>query len=36
MAKVVRDGQGWSMTAVGATANGRTFRDLIPAVSATV
>lgn len=36
MAKVVRDGQGWSMTAIGSIANGRTFRDLIPAVSATV
>jgi tellurium resistance protein TerZ len=36
MAKVSRDGQGWSMTAIGATASGRTFRDLIPAVSATV
>jgi tellurium resistance protein TerZ len=32
MAKVVRDGQGWSMTAVGAVAHGRTFRDLLPAV----
>ncbi|MBC7631657.1 TerD family protein [Aeromicrobium sp.] len=36
MAKVVRDGQGWSMTAIGSIANGRTFHDLIPAVSATV
>lgn len=36
MAKVVRDGQGWSMTAIGSVANGRTFRDLIPAVSAVV
>lgn len=36
MAKVVRDGQGWSMTAIGAVATGRTFRDLLPAVSATV
>jgi tellurium resistance protein TerZ len=36
MAKVVRDGQGWSMTAIGSIANGRTFHDLLPAVSATV
>jgi tellurium resistance protein TerZ len=34
MAKVSRDGQGWSMTAIGATANGRTFQHLLPAVSA--
>jgi tellurium resistance protein TerZ len=33
MAKVVRDGSGWSMTAIGAVANGRTFRDLLPAVT---
>jgi len=33
MAKVVRDGQGWSMTAIGAVANGQTFRDLVPAVT---
>jgi len=33
MAKVVRDGAGWSMTAIGAVANGRTFRDLVPAVT---
>ncbi|MQY02643.1 TerD family protein [Actinomadura macrotermitis] len=32
MAKVGRDGAGWSMTAVGATANGRTFQDLLPEV----
>ena len=32
MAKVSRDGQGWTMTAIGATANGRTFRDILPAV----
>lgn len=36
MAKVVRDGQGWSMTAIGSVATGRTFRDLLPAVAATV
>ncbi|NEN78836.1 TerD family protein [Nocardioides zeae] len=32
MAKVTRDGAGWSMTAIGATATGRTFRDLLPAI----
>jgi len=32
MAKVSRDGAGWSMTAIGATATGRTFRDLLPAI----
>lgn len=32
MAKVSRDGAGaWSMTAIGATASGRTFQDLLPA-----
>jgi tellurium resistance protein TerZ len=31
MAKVSRDGGGWSMTAIGATASGRTFQDLLPA-----
>ncbi|MFD0686685.1 TerD family protein [Actinomadura fibrosa] len=34
MAKVSRDGQGWTMTAIGATATGRTFQHLLPAVSA--
>ncbi|MGK5554359.1 TerD family protein [Actinomadura kijaniata] len=34
MAKVSRDGGGWSMTAIGAIANGRTFQDLLPEVSA--
>ncbi|MFB4315483.1 TerD family protein [Actinomadura sp. 21ATH] len=34
MAKVSRDGTGWSMTAIGATANGRTFQHLLPTVSA--
>lgn len=34
MAKVARDGAGWSMTAIGAPASGRTFRDLLPAISA--
>lgn len=33
MAKVTRDGAGWSMTALGTVANGRTFRDLLPAVT---
>jgi tellurium resistance protein TerZ len=33
MSKVARDGGGWSMTAIGATANGRTFHDLLPTVS---
>ncbi|WP_019631014.1 TerD family protein [Actinomadura atramentaria] len=32
MAKVARDGDGWSMTAIGAIASGRTFQDLVPAV----
>lgn len=32
MAKVGRDGGGWSMTAIGAIANGRTFKDLLPAI----
>jgi tellurium resistance protein TerZ len=36
MAKVHRDGDGWSMTAIGAAASGRTIRDLAPAVSAHV
>ena len=33
MAKVSRDGAGWSMTALGATANGRTIQDLMPAIA---
>jgi tellurium resistance protein TerZ len=33
MSKVTRDGAGWSMTAIGAIANGRTFHDLLPSVS---
>jgi tellurium resistance protein TerZ len=32
MAKVFRDGQGWSMAAIGTAASGRTFRDLLPAI----
>jgi tellurium resistance protein TerZ len=34
MASVSRDGSGWSMTAIGAIANGRTFKDLLPAIQA--
>lgn len=34
MAKVSRDGAGWTMTAIGATASGRTFHDLLPAITA--
>lgn len=33
MAKVTRDGAGWSMTAVGAPTSGRTFEQLLPAVT---
>jgi tellurium resistance protein TerZ len=33
MAKVARDGDGWSMTAIGNAASGRTFRDLLPAIA---
>ena len=33
MAKVARDGAGWSMTALGIPASGRTFRDLLPALA---
>lgn len=32
MAKVHRQGNGWSMTAIGAPANGRTFQDLMPSI----
>lgn len=32
MAKVTRNGTAWSMTAIGAIANGRTFQDLGPLV----
>jgi tellurium resistance protein TerZ len=31
MAKVSRGGGGWTMTAIGGIANGRTFQDLLPA-----
>jgi len=34
MAKVARDGNGWSMTAVGAATSGRTFHDLLPTIAA--
>ena len=33
MAKVTREGAGWSMTALGIPASGRTFRDLLPALA---
>ncbi|MCW2871348.1 TerD family protein [Actinacidiphila oryziradicis] len=33
MAKVQRSGAGWSMTAIGNAANGRTFKDLLPAIA---
>lgn len=33
MSKVSRDGTGWSMTALGVPASGRTFRDLLPAIA---
>ncbi len=34
MAKVARDGSGWSMTAIGSITSGRTIHDLLPAVAA--
>ncbi|MFF1926333.1 TerD family protein [Streptomyces sp. NPDC058221] len=34
MAKVQRSGAGWQMTAIGTPADGRTFQDLMPAVTA--
>jgi tellurium resistance protein TerZ len=34
MAKVHRSGTGWQMAAIGAPANGRTFQDLMPAITA--
>jgi tellurium resistance protein TerZ len=34
MSKVRRADSGWTMTAIGATASGRTFHDLLPTVSA--
>ncbi|MFD9520739.1 MULTISPECIES: TerD family protein [Streptomyces] len=33
MAKVHRSGQGWNMSAIGEPANGRTFQDLLPAIT---
>jgi tellurium resistance protein TerZ len=33
MAKLGREGAGWAMSAIGAIANGRTFRDLVPTVA---
>jgi tellurium resistance protein TerZ len=33
MAKVARDGQGWSMTAIGVPASGRTVEQLVPAAA---
>lgn len=33
MAKVARSDSGWAMTAIGATASGRTFHELLPAIS---
>jgi tellurium resistance protein TerZ len=33
MSKVSRAGGGWTMTAIGATASGRTFHDLLPAIA---
>lgn len=33
MAKVTREGSGWSMTALGIPASGRTFHDLLPAIA---
>lgn len=34
MAKVVRDGAGWSMVALGERTNGRTIQNMLPAVAA--
>lgn len=34
MAKLSRDGGGWTMTAIGAAATGRTFHDLLPTIAA--
>ncbi|MDP9116288.1 MAG: TerD family protein [Actinomycetota bacterium] len=34
MAKLGRDGAGWSMTAIGNPSSGRTFHDLLPAIAA--
>jgi tellurium resistance protein TerZ len=34
MAKLAREGAGWSMSAIGSSASGRTFHDLLPAIAA--
>ncbi len=36
MAKVARAGSGWTMTAIGATTSGRTFHDMMPAITRTL
>ena len=36
MAKVAREGTGWSMTAIGVPATGRTFRELLPTITASL
>ncbi len=36
MAKLVRAGAGWTFTAIGQTTHGRTFKDMMPAISAHV
>lgn len=36
MAKVSRDGTGWSMTAIGTPASGRTFRELLPTIASSL
>jgi tellurium resistance protein TerZ len=33
MAKLTREPSGWAMTAIGATASGRTFHDLLPTIA---
>ncbi|MFI5808518.1 TerD family protein [Streptomyces sp. NPDC051561] len=33
MAKVIRQGAGWQMAAIGTPADGRTFQDLMPAIT---
>jgi len=33
MAKLTREGAGWTMTAIGAPASGRTFHDLLPTIA---
>lgn len=36
MAKVTRSGTGWTMTAIGTPARGRTFHEILPAVTPTL